>query len=100
MADIINMNKGNKEIPTYYSNVFTLTTGPYDFTFSFGYKTPKQVQEGSQDYDTVAYVSMSPNQAKTVIVILKEMIQRYEKEFGQIPLEKQFKDRYNKLFGK
>lgn len=99
MADVIKFNRGDKEIPMYYSNVFELTIGPYDFTFTFGYKTPEQAKKEGGAFDTVAYVSMSPTQAKTTVVILKEMIDKYEKDFGTIPLEKRFKDRHTKIFG-
>jgi len=99
MADIIKIKDESKEIPRYYSNVFELTMGPYDFSFTFGYKTPEQAKQEGGAFDTVAYVSMSPTQAKTSVVILQEMIDKYEKDFGPIPLEKRFKDRHTKIFG-
>ena len=99
MADVIKIKDESKEIPRYYSNVFELTIGPYDFTFTFGYKTPEQAKAQKTEFDNLAYVSMSPTQAKTAVVVLKEMLAKYEKDFGQIPLEKTFKERYSKIFG-
>jgi len=99
MGDVVKLNHGEKEIPRYYSNIFELTIGPYDFSFTFGYKTPAQAKKQTPEYDTLAYVSMSPTQAKTAVVILKEMLDKYEKDFGEIPLEKTFKERHKKIFG-
>ena len=102
MGDLVKLGGGKGEIPCYYTNVFELTIGPYDFTFSFGYKNPEQAkaQKEPPEFDTIAYVSMSPTQAKTAVTILQEMVAKYEKDFGEIPMEKRFKDRYQKIFEK
>lgn len=100
MADIIKFREGQDKGPEfYYSNVIELVVGPYDFTFVWGFKTPEQAKDKEKKFTTLANVSMSPNQAKAAVVILKEMIDNYETQFGEIPLEKDFKERYQKIFG-
>ena len=100
MADIIKLSEQKKEAPFYYSNVFELVMGPYDFAFVFGLKTPEQAKVKDLGFVTVANVSMSSSQAKAVAVILKEFLDKYEKDFGEIPMESKFKARYDKAFGK
>ena len=99
MADIIRLNEEEKEVPKYYSNVFEIVMGPYDLTFIFGTKTTKQMKEKKKDFDENVQISMSPQQAKASIVVLKEMLNRYEKDLGVIPIAPDFKERYKKLFG-
>jgi hypothetical protein len=100
MADIIKMNtKKSESPPHYYSNVIEIVIGPYDFTISFGLKTPEQAKAKIKDFDRIANVSMSASQAKAAVVILKEMVDHYEKDFGEIPMENKFKQRYKKIFG-
>lgn len=104
MGDIIKFKEESGQGPDfYYSNVFELVLSIYDFTFVWGFKTPEQAkaQATAKDakFTALANVSMSPSQAKAAVVILKEMIGKYEAEFGEIPLDKDFKDRYRKVFG-
>ena len=100
MGDIIRMDEKKKETPFYYTNVFELTIGPYDFTFVFGYKTPEQAKKQTEEFNPIATISMSPTQAKTAVVVLQEMVAKYEKGFGEIPMENRFKERYKKIFEK
>jgi hypothetical protein len=100
MADIIKFREGQDKGPEfYYSNVIELVVGPYDFTFVWGFKTPEQAKKKGGEFTPLANISMSPNQAKAAVVIIKEMIDNYETQFGEIPLEKDFKERYHNIFG-
>jgi hypothetical protein len=103
MGDVIKFTEQKKEVPSLYSNVVGVTVGPYDFVFSWGYKSPEQAQQSAKDaadnWSTLAYVAISPSQAKTVLVLLKEMVDKYESDFGEIPMEDKFKKRYQKIFG-
>ena len=99
MAEIIDMKKHIKDLQYFYSNVFTVTVSPYDVTIDFGVKTPEQAKAKSDEFDKVARVSMSPTQAKTLLVILKELINSYEKDFGKIPLAPEFRGRYKAIYG-
>ncbi len=100
MGDIIKFKEGQGQGPDfYYSNIFELIIGVYDFTFVWGFKTPEQAKARDAKFTALANVSMSPSQAKAAVVILKEMIDNYEAQFGKIPLDKDFKDRYQKVFG-
>lgn len=101
MAEIVKISgekEERKEPDTYYSNVFELNISPYDFTFVWGYKTAKQAKAKTEEFESLANVSMSPSQGKAVFVILGEMIKKYEEQFGEIPIAKDFKERFRKLF--
>ncbi len=99
MADIIRLSEEEKQVPQFYSNVFEIVMGAFDLTFIFGTKTTKQMKEKKKDFDENVKISMSPQQAKASIVVLKEMLNRYEKDLGVIPIPPDFKERYKKLFG-
>lgn len=99
MGDIVKFREGQGGPDFYYSNVFELIISPYDFTFVWGFKTPEQAKSKEVKFTPLANVSMSPNQAKAAVVILKEMTAQYEAQFGEIPLDKDLRERYEKIFG-
>ena len=57
------------------------------------------MKEKKKDFDETVKISMSPQQAKASLIVLKEMLNKYEKDLGGIPIPPDFKERYKKLFG-
>ena len=68
-----------------YSNVIQITTGPFDITFDFGFKTPERARAQSTEFDLVARVTMSLSHAKTILPLLAQQIAQYEQKVGPIP---------------
>jgi len=98
-----NNNDRNKNIQNFYTNILGITTSQNDVTIDFGYRTPKEAREGGKDLkeeDVRARISMSPSHAKHMLLVLKKMLDQYEKDIGEIPLAKNLKDEYTKYFKK
>lgn len=75
-----------------YVNVARVTQGPFDITLDFGYKTPEQGMDKSEDYEIVARIAMSPQLAKIILPLLARQIAEYEKQMGQIPVPELIKE--------
>jgi hypothetical protein len=88
------------EIPFYYSNVVGIVMSQNDITLDFGYRSPEQIREKSDSFDIKVRISMSPSHAKHMLVVLKGLIDNYEENIGEIPLEKDKKEKYNEMFTK
>lgn len=74
------------EVPEpIYANVIQITTGPFDMSLDFGYKTPERARAGSPDFDIVARIVMSPSHAKAILPLLAKQIAEYENKVGTIP---------------
>jgi hypothetical protein len=67
-----------------YANVVQITTGPFDLTFDFGYKSPDRQRAGSADFDVVARVAMSLGHAKSMLPLIAQQIAQYEQKVGPI----------------
>jgi hypothetical protein len=67
-----------------YANVVQMTTGPYDFVFDFGFKSPERARAGSAEFDIVARIAMSLGHAKSMIPLLTRQIAEYENKIGPI----------------
>jgi len=103
MNDTIDTKPEKKPIPFYYANFMSFTVSPSDFTLDFGYKLPEVVKgkkEKKEEYEPVARVAMSPEHAKTMFVVLGELLKKFEKDVGEIALEPAYKERYKKVVGK
>ncbi|MCJ7563137.1 MAG: DUF3467 domain-containing protein [Candidatus Aminicenantes bacterium] len=88
------------EIPFYYSNIVGIVMSQNDITLDFGYKSPEHSKEGPEKFEIKARVSMSPSHAKHMLLILKDLIDKYEGAIGEIPLEKDKKAQYDEMFKK
>jgi len=78
-----------EEAPFYYSNVIETLTSPYDVVTIFGIKNKKN----QQDYEPVVKVGMSLSQAKVYVILLGGQLEKYEEEFGKIPIPEEFQKR-------
>ncbi len=79
------------ELPFYYVNAVQVSGGPFDFTFDFGFKRPEDARPGSQDYQRLVRLTMSPGHAKSLFRILSQQLTAYEELLGEIP-SPDFKD--------
>ena len=100
MGEVVDFKKEAKSIPFYYSNVFSVNVTPYDVTIDFGIKTLEQTKSACEEFEKQVRVAMSLVQAKMVLVILKELLNNYEKDIGEVPLPPDLKERYRKIFEK
>jgi len=103
MNDTIDAKPEKKLIPFYYTNFVSFFVSPSDFTLDFGYRLPEVVKEKKgkkEEYDIVARVVMSPAHAKTMFVVLGELLKKVEKDVGEIALEPAYRERYKKVIGK
>jgi hypothetical protein len=100
MGEIIDFKKETKSIPFYYTNVFSVNVTPYDATIDFGIKTPEQAKSAGGEFEKQVRVAMSLVQAKTMLVVLKELLNNYERDIGEVPLPPDMKERYRKIFEK
>lgn len=74
-----------EKMPTYYANCSMVGSSLYDFQFIFGkfhLDAPKKVVE---KYDQIIY--MGPHQAKAFFDALKDHLEKYEKNFGEIKIQ-------------
>jgi hypothetical protein len=71
--------------PLAYANVVQMTIGPYDLVMDFGFRTPEQLLQQSEEYVPVVRVAMSIAHAKTMLPILANLIAQYERQAGIIP---------------
>lgn len=83
---------------TYYSNVFEAFIGPYDYAIVFGLKNSEQYKTRSIEFDKLAMVYMSHEQTKTLLIILKELLDKYESDMGEVNLPPEYRKRYHDLF--
>jgi Protein of unknown function (DUF3467) len=67
-----------------YANVVQITTGPFDLTLDFGFKSPERQRAGSPEFDIVARITMSLAHAKTIAPLLVKQIAQYEQKVGPI----------------
>lgn len=100
MNDTIDTKPEKKTIPFYYTNFVRFAVAPSDFTLDFGYKLPEVAKEKKKEYEPVARVVMSPEHAKTMFVVLGELLKKFEKGVGEISLEPAYRERYKKVVGK
>jgi|GEM_PF-5645077 len=73
--------------PSIYANTINITAGGNDFSLVFA-KTHPAITAGRFSGNAVlvpaAVVSVSPQTAKDLYLLLQEIIPQYEKQFGQI----------------
>ncbi len=70
--------------PPIYANVVQITTGPFDMTLDFGYKSPEQGRAQSPDFTIVARVVMGLGHAKSLLPLLARQVADYERQVGPI----------------
>ncbi len=74
----------DQPVPFVYANVVRVTTGAYDLVMDFGFSTPEQAMQGSEEYEPAVRVVMSLAHAKTMIPALAQVIAQYEQQVGPI----------------
>lgn len=78
---------GAEEAPTFYSNSIKLQNSLYDFQISFSNVLEATPEKFSAR--VVATVLMSPQHAKVFSRILQRNVEKYEQQFGPIPVSEE-----------
>ena len=81
-----------------YANTFEMSMGPFDSAIVFGVKTPEQYKAPTPEFQRKTTVYMSHKHVKVFLVVMKELIDKYEGTMGDISLPPDFQARYDKLF--
>ena len=75
----INIELGDKEAEGIYSNFVLISHSPAEFVFDFTRMVP-----GVPKTKVYARIIMTPQHAKSLFMALKENIEKFEKEFGEV----------------
>ena len=81
-----------------YSNCFEMAIGPFDTVVVFGVKKPEQYKQPTPEFQKHITVYMSHEHTKSFLVVMKEIIDKYESKMGDIPIPPDYQARYDKLF--
>ena len=87
----INVELGEKEAEGIYSNLAMITHSPAEFVVDFTRMLP-----GVPKTKVYARIIMTPQHAKSLLRALKDNIEKYEKQFGEIKI---FGDEKSKSIG-
>jgi len=87
----INVELGEKEAEGIYSNLAVITHSPAEFVIDFTRMLP-----GIPKTKVYARIIMTPQHAKSLLLALKDNIEKYEKQFSEIKI---FGNQKNKSFG-
>jgi len=87
----INVNIDHSE-PGFFTDSVTISHNPSKFILDFVQVTPRFDRMGSEMQQSLAVkhktIVMDPIMAKNIIEILKENLNKYEKNFGEIKIQK------------
>lgn len=86
---MINANE-NDNVSNFYSNKLEIEVGLYDFRFGF-----TQINGNLENNERINII-MSPQHAKAITNLLNDVIKKYEKDFGEINLPKEFNKQLEK----
>ncbi len=87
----INIELGEKEAEGIYSNLALISHSPAEFVFDF-----TRVLPGVPKTKVYARVIMTPQHAKSLYMALKENLDKFEEQFGEIKMQKA---QHNQQFG-
>jgi len=87
----INIELGEKEAEGIYSNLAMITHSPAEFVIDFTRMLP-----GVPKTRVYARIIMTPQHAKSLLKALEENIGKFEKQYGEIKI---FGNQKNKSFG-
>ena len=79
MPQQINVQLGEKEAEGIYSNLALISHSPAEFVIDFTRLLP-----GVPKTKVYARIIMTPQHAKSLLTALKDNIEKYEKQFGDI----------------
>ncbi|MBL7169547.1 MAG: DUF3467 domain-containing protein [Candidatus Aenigmarchaeota archaeon] len=87
----INVNLDHSE-PGFYADTVTISHSPSKFILDFVQVTPRFDRVGPEMQQSLAVkhktIIMDPLMAKNILEILKNNMEKYEKNFGKIKIEK------------
>jgi hypothetical protein len=83
----INIELGEKEAEGAYSNLVIISHSPAEFIFDF-----TRILPGIPKAKVHSRIIMTPQHSKLFLAALKENIERFEKQYGEIATNAQFND--------
>ena len=83
-----------EQVPFYYANATRISTSINDVTFLFGRGGPADLASDAVAVHAVCALSMSPAQAKSLFLLLRQQLLNYEKQFGRIPVVPDIEEKY------
>jgi hypothetical protein len=74
-----------EQVPKYYANVVRLLTSINGTSILFARNVPAQAEGNQVDTESCCVVDLSPAQAKSLYLLLRSQLRRYEEQWGTIP---------------
>lgn len=85
----------------FYANGATVTFSMYDVTLQFKQEMPATIDDGKPslvEVSDICNIRMSPQHAKSLVVLLFEQVNRYEKEYDvRLPAPEHLAKTWNEL---
>lgn len=82
------------ELSEYYSNSVRVVTSIYDVSVLFGRGRPVGLAGTAATMEAVCLVHMSPSQAKSVFLLLRQQLRSYEEQWGRIPVPPEMEEKF------
>lgn len=82
----------------FYANGVRVTASPWDVNLTFSRNIANSNAGETTEVDS-STVSMSVSHAKSLLVILYEMLKQVESDLGPAPLPPEFRERFDRAFG-
>ena len=87
----INVNIDHSE-PGFFSDYLVVSHNPHKFIFDFVQVTPRFDRVGPEMQQSLAMkhktIMVDPTTAKNILEILKDNLEKYEKNFGKIKIQR------------
>jgi len=90
----LQINIDQDRIESKYSDIAFITVSPFGLTFDFGQNIPQM-----KTIKVVSRISMSPQHAKAFLSVLRQNIESYEKQFGNINITPAMQEQVDKNIG-
>ena len=81
-------------VPEYYASVVRLTTNINGTSILFGRTAPVGVEGDDTTTDPVCLVQMSPVQAKSLFLLLRQHLRDYEESWARIPVHEALAEQF------
>ena len=73
-------------LPHYYTNVVRITSSINDLSLMFGRAQPVGMTGNASTMSPECLVHVSPVQAKSIFLLLRQQLKLYEERWGEIPV--------------
>lgn len=90
----IQINLDQTKLESHYSDIAFISMNPMGLTFDFGQNIPQMNM-----VKIVTRLSVSPQHAKALLNLLKQNIDNYERQFGEIKMTQPMQEQQNSNIG-